>query len=416
MNRTFYSLLLWLRLPFEVLKLYRLEKHSGSWRTNLSQRAGKTKGIPKGRVWFHCSSLGELHTARTLISELILSNDLLITTTTATGSNAVQDAFGDKVAHCYFPFDCRSIVKRFVKNVKPKACILMETEIWPNLVHELSKNSTPILLINARLSQKSVNGYLKYAPSLIRKTLSQYALIATQDQIAHERFLSIGASNKSLYLAGNIKYSIGNPPSKNSVKEIQSVINNRKTVVFASTHPKEEGEIIKGLTKYQDQLNALFIIVPRRPERFDEVYVRIKNTGLEVARRSYNQPCSDDTQVLLGDSMGELSVYFSESCVAFIGGSLDDTGGHNMLEAAEHSKAIIYGPNVANFAEISRSLLADDAAIQVQNIDDLFQNIVSLLADEKRRNQLGENAHTNLKKYRGTVDKLLELMEPHLTN
>ena len=194
------------------------------------------------------------------------------------------------------------------------------------------------------------------------------------------------------------------------------MINNRKAVVFASTHSKEEGEIIKGLTKYQDQLNALFIIVPRRPERFDEVYVRIKNTGLEVARRSYNQPCSDDTQVLLGDSMGELSVYFSESCVAFIGGSLDDTGGHNMLEAAEHSKAIIYGPNVANFTEISRSLLADDAAIQVQNIDDLFQNIVSLLADEKRRNQLGENAHTNLKKYRGTVDKLLELMEPHLTN
>lgn len=185
-------------------------------------------------------------------------------------------------------------------------------------------------------------------------------------------------------------------------------------MVFASTHPQEELEIIRSLSKYQDRLNALIIIVPRKPERFDEVYARIKKAGLIVNRRSYNQPCLAKTQVLLGDSMGELSAYFAESSIAFIGGSLDNTGGHNMLEAAEHSKPIIFGPNVANFAEVSRSLLDDDAAIQVQDANELFEKIISLLQDEKRRNQLGENAHTNLKKYRGTVDKLLELLEPHL--
>ena len=377
---------------------------------------GQTNGTPQGRVWLHCSSLGELHTASALISELIKTNDLLITTTTETGANAVHKIFGNNVYHCYFPFDCRSFVKRFIKNTKPKACILMETEIWPNLVHELTKFATPIMLINARLSERSVNSYLKYAPSLIRKTLSHYTLIATQDHIAYERFLSIGAKKKSLYLAGNIKYSIGKVPSQKSIDEIQDVLNNREVVVFASTHPVEEREILKGLVKYQNRLGALCVIVPRKPERFDEVYAQIKKTGLKVIRRSYNQPCSDNTQVLLGDTMGELSVYFAKSNVAFIGGSLDDTGGHNMLEAAEHSKAIIYGPNVANFAEVSRSLLADDAAIQVQNTDELFEKIAGLLVNEKKRNQLGENAHTNLKKYRGTVDKLLELLEPHLSS
>jgi 3-deoxy-D-manno-octulosonic-acid transferase len=168
------------------------------------------------------------------------------------------------------------------------------------------------------------------------------------------------------------------------------------------------------LTKYQNQLSALIIIVPRKPERFDEVYARIKKSGLTVSRRSYNQPCLDETQVLLGDSMGELSVYLEESSIAFIGGSLDSTGGHNMLEAAEHSKPIIFGPNVANFAEVSRSLLDDDAAIQIQNTNELFEKIIHLLGNEKRRHQLGENAHTNLKKYRGTVDKLLELLKPYL--
>jgi len=203
----------------------------------------------------------------------------------------------------------------------------METEIWPNLVHELAKQKTPIILINARLSGRSVSRYLRFAPKLIRTTLSHYTLIATQDQIAHERFLSIGAPKKSLYLAGNIKYSIGQTPSIKAIHEIKSVINNRTSVVFASTHPKEELEIITSFIKYQDQLNGLIIIVPRKPERFDEVYARIKEAGITVTRRSYNQPYFDETQILLGDSMGELSVYLEESSVAFIGGSLDNTGG-----------------------------------------------------------------------------------------
>jgi len=414
MNRTLYSLLLWLRLPFEVFKFYKLEKHTSSWKINFNQRIGAVKGIPKGLVWLHCSSLGELNTASALISELLKDHKLLVTTTTATGAEAVKQAFSNKVIHCYFPFDCRSFVKRFLANIKPKVCILMETEIWPNLVHELGKQKTPIILINARLSRRSVKSYLKFAPKLIRKTLSHYSLIATQDQIAYERFLSIGAPKNSLYLAGNIKYSIGQKPSQGSINEIKNVINNRVAVVFASTHPQEELEIINSLCKYKDQLNALIVVVPRKPERFDEVYARFIKAGLTVNRRSYNQPCIDETQALIGDSMGELSVYYEESIIAFIGGSLDSTGGHNMLEAAEHSKAIIYGPNVANFAEVSHSLLDDDAAIQVQNSDELFEKIIELIGDEKRRNQLGENAHTNLKKYRGTVDKLLELLKPHL--
>ena len=414
MNRTMYSLLLWLRLPFEVFKLYKLEKNKGTWKVNFVQRIGKVKGIPKGLVWLHCSSLGEVNTASALISELIKDHKLLVTTTTMTGSDAVRQTFGNKIAHCFFPFDCRSFVERFLTNIEPKVCIVMETEIWPNLVHELAKQTTPIVLINARLSERSVSRYLRFAPKLIHNTLSYYTLIAVQDKIAYERFLSIGAPKDSLYLAGNIKYSINQVPSQNSVNEIKNVINGRTTVVLASTHPKEELEIITSLNKYQDQLNALIVIVPRKPERFDEVYARLSKSGLIVNRRSFNQPCLDETQVLLGDSMGELSTYFAESSVAFIGGSLDSTGGHNMLEAAEHSKPIIFGPNVANFTEVSQSLLDDDAAIQVRNTNQLFEQIIDLLANEKRRNQLGENAHKNLMKYRGNINKLLELLEPHL--
>jgi len=167
MNRTMYSLLLWLRLPFEVFKLYKLEKNKGTWKVNFVQRIGKVKGIPKGLVWLHCSSLGEVNTASALISELIKDHKLLVTTTTMTGSDAVRQIFGNKVAHCFFPFDYRPFVERFLTNIEPKVCIVMETEIWPNLVHELAKQTTPIVLINARLSERSVSRCCRYQQFVI---------------------------------------------------------------------------------------------------------------------------------------------------------------------------------------------------------------------------------------------------------
>ena len=414
MNRTLYSILLWLYLPFVIIKLYKLEKNTPSWKTNLAQRFGKIKAIEKNLVWIHCSSIGEINTASALISELIKNHKLLITTATQTGANAVKQNFGNKVFHCYFPFDCKSFVKRFLKNTTPKVCILMETEIWPNLIYELAKAKTSIILINARLSEKSLRFYLRYTPKLIRKTLSHYTLIAAQDKISYDRFLSINASKKSLYIASNIKYTTGQKPAQKTLDEIKHVINNRTAVVFASTHPQEETEIIKSLQKHQNNLDALIIIVPRKPERFDEVYTKIKKAGFVVSRRSYNKPCLKEVQVLLGDSMGELSAYFRESSIVFIGGSLDMSGGHNMLEAAEHSKPIIYGPNIANFAEVSRSLLEDDAAIQVQDANELFAQITHLLNDKKRCSQLGKKAKKNLKKHAGAVDKLVKLLAPHL--
>ena len=369
-------------------------------------------------IWVHCVSVGEFNAARPLIDQILdiyPEHKLAITTTTITGAEAVRNHYQDRVIHYFFPFDLPFIVGPFVNKINPVACILLETEIWPNLINNLNKKAIPVMLINARLSERSLNKYQKFSSKLVQKTINQLTLIGSQNDPSSERFLSLGALPDKVVTVGNLKFDSNEKDNPNTTQSLQQMIGQRRVVVFASTREGEEKKIIQSYVNLKDKFDALLIIVPRHPQRFDEVFNLIVDSGLKVKRRSDGLGCDESIQVLLGDSMGELLSYYSVCDIAFIGGSLIDTGGQNMLEAAAASKPILFGPSVFNFEKIAQLFLEKDAAIQVGDADDLMKTISALLLDDTKRQKLGENAKNSFEKNRGAVDRLLKLIIPNIS-
>ena len=418
MNRFIYTLLLYLSLPIAILKLIVKERKSPFWKVKLKNQLGFVTKTSGKVIWVHCVSVGEFNAARPLINQLLdiyPEHRLAITTTTITGAEAVRNHYQDRVIHYFFPFDLPFIVGPFINKINPVACILLETEIWPNLINNLNKKAIPVMLINARLSERSLNKYQKFSSKLVQKTINQLTLIGSQNNPSSERFLSLGALPDKVVTVGNLKFDSNEKDNPNTTQSLQQMIGQRRVVVFASTREGEEKKIIQSYVNLKDKFDALLIIVPRHPERFDEVFNLIVDSSLKVKRRSDGLGCDDNTQVLLGDSMGELLSYYSVCDIAFIGGSLIDTGGQNMLEAAAASKPILFGPSVFNFEKIAQLFLEKDAAIQVGDADDLMKTISALLLDDTKRQKLGENAKNSFEKNRGAVDRLLKLIIPNIS-
>ena len=418
MNRFIYTLLLYLSLPIAILKLISKERKSPFRNAKLKNQLGFVTKTSGKVIWVHCVSVGEFNAARPLIDQILdiyPEHKLAITTTTITGAEAVRNHYQDRVIHYFFPFDLPFIVGPFVNKINPVACILLETEIWPNLINNLNKKAIPVVLVNARLSERSFSKYQRFSSNLVQKTLNQLTLIGSQNKHSSERFLSLGVSPNKVVTVGNLKFDSNEKDNPNTTQSLQQMIGQRRVVVFASTREGEEKKIIKSYVNTKDKFDALMIIIPRHPQRFDEVYNLIVDSGLDVKRRSDGLRCDENTQVLLGDSMGELLSYYSVCDIAFIGGSLIDTGGQNMLEAAATSKPILFGPSVFNFEQIAQLLLEKDAAIQVDDADDLMKTISSLLLDDPKRQKLGENAKNLLEKHRGAIDRLMKLIIPNIS-
>ena len=418
MNRFIYTLLLYLSLPIAILKLIAKERKSPFRNAKLKNQLGFVTKTSGKVIWVHCVSVGEFNAARPLIDQILdiyPEHKLAITTTTITGAEAVRNHYQDRVIHYFFPFDLPFIVGPFVNKINPVACILLETEIWPNLINNLNKKAIPVMLINARLSERSLNKYQKFSSKLVQKTINQLTLIGSQNDPSSERFLSLGALPDKVVTVGNLKFDSNEKDNPNTTQSLQQMIGQRRVVVFASTREGEEKKIIQSYVNLKDKFDALLIIVPRHPQRFDEVFNLIVDSGLKVKRRSHGLRCNESIQVLLGDSMGELLSYYSVCDIAFIGGSLIDTGGQNMLEAAAASKPILFGPSVFNFEKIAQLLLEKDAAIQVGDTDDLMKTISGLLLDDTKRQKLGENAKNSFEKNRGAVDRLLKLIIPNIS-
>jgi len=418
MNRFIYTLLLYLSLPIAILKLIAKERKSPFRKAKLKNQLGFVTKTSGKVIWVHCVSVGEFNAARPLIDQILdiyPEHKLVITTTTITGAEAVRNHYQDRVIHYFFPFDLPFIVGSFVNKINPVACILLETEIWPNLINNLNKKAIPVMLINARLSERSLNKYQKFSSKLIQKTINQLILIGSQNDLSSERFLSLGALPDKVVTVGNLKFDSNEKDNPNTTQSLQQMIGQRRVVVFASTREGEEKKIIQSYIGLKEKFDALLIVVPRHPERFDEVFNLIVESGLKVKRRSDGLGCDESIQVLLGDSMGELLSYYSVCDIAFIGGSLIDTGGQNMLEAAAVSKPILFGPSVFNFEKIAQLFLEKDAAIQVGDADDLMKTISDLLLDDTKRQKLGENAKNSFEKNRGAVDRLLKLIIPNIS-
>jgi len=416
MNQFSYSLIGYLLLPLMLLRLLIKSIKAPEYRKRMGERLGFINKIPVPIIWIHCVSVGEFRASITLIDQLIKNypeHRVLITSTTPTGSRAIKNHYQQQVLHYYFPFDLGFVVNRYVAKTNAKICILLETEIWPNLVRALDKNNVPTLLINARLSQRSLEKYQKFAPNLAKQTLNKFSVIAAQNKNSQQRFIELGTLPNKAINAGNIKFDQKVTINQDTSQSLKTMIGKRKVVVFASTHDTEELQIINAYLAVKDAIDALLVIIPRHPERFKEVYKLAQKNNLSIVRRSSNKS-AQTAQILLGDSMGEMMNYFSVADIVFMGGSLNNTGGHNMLEPAALSKPILFGPAVFNFAEISFDLVNNKGAIQVKNSNELFECIIELCADVKQRKKLGDNAYQYFKSKQGALKTILQLIDQSL--
>lgn len=417
MNRISYTLLYYLLLPVIFLRLWMRGRKAPLYRKRWAERLGFFK-VParSDGLWLHSVSVGETIAAAPLIKQIQSSHPdlpITITTMTPTGSERVKALFGDSVFHVYVPYDTPAAVRRFLKKVQPKLALIMETELWPNLIDQCSKQQIPVVVANARLSARSAKGYARFS-TLTRAMLQQLCCIAAQSKADGQRFVELGLSANKLLVTGSVKFDIqvaGELQARALALRTQWG-EQRPVWVAASTHEGEDEPVLQAFKQVlQQSPQALLILVPRHPERFTEVAKLCRFQGFEVALRSQQQPVTAQTQILLGDTMGELMLFFAAADVAFVGGSLVATGGHNFLEPAALSVPVIAGPHVFNFDEISQLLLAEGGMCQIDNAASLAAKVQQLLDQPETRQRMGKAARAVVDNNGGAQQRVFELIE-----
>ncbi|MCX8574997.1 MULTISPECIES: lipid IV(A) 3-deoxy-D-manno-octulosonic acid transferase [unclassified Gilliamella] len=416
-----YTLLLYLIQPFVWLKLLWRSRKAPAYRQRWLERYGfcKNKVKPNG-ILVHAVSVGETIAAIPLIKALQQKYPQLpitVTTMTPTGSERVKSLLKDSVSHVYLPYDLPGAIKRFLKTTKPKIVIIMETELWPNLISQCYKQKIPLIIANARLSERSAARYGKLGKA-VKQLFSKISMVAAQNQQDGERFVSLGLPADHLAITGSIKFDINlsNEQRQNINQLKQQWQLKRPVLIAASTHSGEDEIILTAFKKLLlKHANLLLILVPRHPERFKTVEKLISDNGFNYLKRSTNQIPTEQTQIVLGDTMGELVELYAMADIAFVGGSLVKQGGHNPLEPALHHIAIITGEYFFNFQVICEQLIEAQGMIVCTNsADDLYSTIDRLLNDNSRRVQLGENAYLVLKQNQGALSRLLAVINHYL--
>lgn len=416
-----YTLLLYLIQPFVWLKLLWRSRKAPAYRQRWLERYGfcKNKVKPNG-ILVHAVSVGETIAAIPLIKALQQKYPQLpitVTTMTPTGSEQVKSLLKDSVSHVYLPYDLPGAIKRFLKTTKPKIVIIMETELWPNLISQCYKQKIPLIIANARLSERSAARYGKLGKA-VKQLFSKISMVAAQNQQDGERFVSLGLPADHLAITGSIKFDINlsNEQRQNINQLKQQWQLKRPVLIAASTHSGEDEIILTAFKKLLlKHANLLLILVPRHPERFKTVEKLISDNGFNYLKRSTNQIPTEQTQIVLGDTMGELVELYAMANIAFVGGSLVKQGGHNPLEPALHHIAIITGEYFFNFQVICEQLIEAQGMIVCTNsADDLYSTIDRLLNDNSRRVQLGENAYLVLKQNQGALSRLLAVINHYL--
>ena len=395
--RYLYTFLLAIATSFIFFRwLWRSRKVPG-YRQRWTERLGYVSVQNNvSSIWIHAVSVGEFIAATPLIKALLEeypTHTIWVTTTTPTGSSQVIKQFSDQVQHTYVPIDLPSAVNRFLARCRPALCIIMETELWPNLIYHTHARSIPILLANARLSERSCRGYQRIA-KLTRQMLANITLVAAQSEKDGEQFVRLGLDRKKLMVAGNIKFDLCLPPSLLAEgKQLRSSWGNRPTIIAASTHEGEESIILNAFTAIQKKYStALLLLVPRHPDRFDKVAKLCLAKGFRIAHRSMKQLPDQKTDILLGDTIGELRLLYAASDIALVGGSLLPVGGHNLIEPAALRLPILSGTHLHNFVAISQLLKEADAMILVENETDIIDAVTQLLENKSFSDAMGQRA------------------------
>jgi len=424
-TRWLYTLCFILLLPVIALRLLWRSLKAPDYRRRWAERFGifPTPAWPSTSIWIHTVSVGEFLAAIPLIKALQTKypdTPLVITTTTPTGSARAKAVFADQIQrqqilHVYAPYDIPWAINGFLQRTRPRLLIIMETELWPNLVSICSTKRIPVVLANARLSEKSARGYQRFA-ALTRNMLKQIDHVAAQNISDGDRFVQLGLDKNRLLITGSIKFDLRLSPEiqqqAHALRTIWSQHEQRLIWLAASTHPGEDEIVLEVFLQLKKSFpNLLLVLVPRHPERFDGVYRLCVDTKLSVSRHSVAKNANQHIDIILGDTMGELLVFYGVCDMAFVGGSLVPVGGHNMIEPAVWGKAIISGNHLHNFADVSQ-LLANHGAISIcHNAGELLDSAHQLLVNKPKRLFMGEQAKILAEQNRGALEKLMSLID-----
>ncbi len=412
-SRFAYNTLIWLLLPYVFVYLWWRARKQPEYLEHIGERFGRYEvSCDKPVIWIHTVSVGETRATVTLVQSLRIrypDHQILLSHTTPTGRAASEQLFGDDVIRVYLPYDYPFAVQRFLRHFRPRVGVLLETEIWFNLIHACHAEAIPLLLLNARLSEKSARRYARF-PKLARASLHELFLISAQTEDDAMRLA--GLANRAVPVMGNLKFDIVPPPAMlelgNQLRSLFGV--QRPVLLLASTREGEE-ELLLNALRHEEVEHLLIVIVPRHPQRFDEVATLIEQHGLRMQRRSSNELISAHTQVVLGDSMGEMFAYYAACDLAFIGGSLLPFGGQNLIEACAVGTPLLIGPHTYNFAQAAEHAVANGAAMQVSHADDLVHQLNILMHDTKQMELMGEAGKHFVSNNRGATKHAIAHIE-----
>ncbi len=409
-----------LLLPLVLLHLLWKGFGNRAYWQRIGERFGFYKTASAGDViWVHAVSMGEVQAAAPLVRELLErwpDRRVLVTTTTPTGSDRVRALFGDRIEHVYAPLDFLFSVRRFFDWCRPCAAIILETELWPNLFRHCGARRVPLVLASARVSPRSIGRY-RMVVSLFKETLSHGVVIAAQTEADARRFLSLGVAPERAHVTGNIKFDFTLPAgvAEEGRKLRAAYAPGRPVWIAASTHAGEEEVVLQAQRRVQQRFpEALCLLVPRHPERFDSVAGLIDAAGYRFVRRTQARQAGPDVEVLLGDTMGELLPLYAAADVAFVGGSIARIGGHNLLEPAALKLPFVTGPHTYNADDIARLFRDEGIAPVVRDADELAAAVCELLGDADERRRRGERAREIIDGSRGALGKLVDLLQPLL--
>lgn len=417
MPKWIYTALLNLLIPLALLKLWWRGRKQPDYRRHIPERFGlyKTPAQQQPVIWLHTVSVGETRAAAPLVERLLRDYpeyQVLLTHTTPTGRATGEQLFGNRVLRVYLPYDLPEAMQAFLAHFKPRIGLLLETELWFNLIDACDKKSIPLLLVNARLSEKSARGYARLG-SLTRNGLRQIKVIAAQTEADSARLRQLGAPDVAV--TGNLKFDVMPPADAQAqgaaLRERFGMT--RPVLLVASTREGEEALVLEAVQSL-NRPELLTVIVPRHPQRFDEVARLLEKRQISYVRRSAGVPVPSAVPVVLGDSMGEMYAYYAACDLACIGGSFLPFGGQNLIEACAMGKPVLIGPHTWNFAEVAQAAVEVGAALRVADVAELTTALQRLLTQPEMRAQMAAHAAAFSCSQGGATGRLIALIAPLL--
>ena len=416
-------------LAYSPIIIYRAIRHK-RYRTGWAQRFGKITRKDRALkkcIWLHAVSVGEVNAARTIIEELEIrfpDFEIVISTTTDTGFARANALFGENLHVFYFPFDLSWVMRRAFHKIRPAICLLMEQEVWPNFVHLAQQLEVPVVVVNGRISDKSFARYKK-VKTIAKMIWQKVTLVLAQTDEYAQRFITIGAPAEKVIVTGSLKYDTAQTEDKVDGADAlaaQLNIGDERLWVAGATGPGEEKvilDVFTNLTAQQQFSNLRLVIVPRKPERFDEVAQLIEDAGFDFVRystiKNTDAECPEKTPVILGDTMGDLRKFYSLATIIFVGRSLVPMGGSDMMEAAALGKCTLFGPHAFNFRQTVDALIKDEGAIMVKDEQDLLQTMQKCLSEPDFAEQIARSGQEVIKKNQGATTKTIEQITKFLS-